>query len=106
MRLHHKMSLAGLLISLFSIPLDSGLVMASRSELTVKQVRTELAYYEQAGILNDLLFKEGIPVHMTVVVSMLKEIDKNMVRYFPEGPYTRNDFIALAWIESEFKQYE
>lgn len=103
MRIHHKISLVGLAICLVSIPLDSGPVLADRGDL--KQVRKELSYYQQAAVLNDLLFREGTPVHMTVVVSMLKEIDKNLAKCYPEGPFTRNDFIALAWVESEFKQY-
>ena len=105
MRIHHKISLAGLAICLLSIPLDSGPVLASRAS-EVASIKTELIYYKQAAALNDLLFREGTPVHMNVVVTMLKEIDKNLVKYYPEGPFTRNDFIALAWIESEFKQYE
>jgi hypothetical protein len=105
MKTHHKISLISLVLCLISIPLDSGSVFASRvSEMA--HIRAELTYYRQAGILNDLLFREGTPVHMTVVVSLLKEIDKNMIKYYPEGPFTRNDLIALAWIESEFRQYE
>jgi hypothetical protein len=105
MRVHHKISLVGLSICLFSIPLDSGLVLASHASAPAK-VQTELVYYKQAADLNDLLFREGLPVHMAVVVSMLKEIDKNLIKYYPNGPFTRNDFIALAWIESGFHQYE
>ena len=37
---------------------------------------------------------------------MLKEIDKNLLAFYPKGPFTRNDFIALGWLESEFRQYE
>jgi hypothetical protein len=105
MRIHHKISLVSLALCLVSIPLDGGSALASRAAETAS-IRTELAYYKQATILNDILFKEGIPVHMTIVVTMLKEIDKNLIKYYPEGPFTRNDFIALAWVESEFKQYE
>jgi hypothetical protein len=105
MKLPHKISLIGLAICLVSIPLDSGLVLASKAT-TVARLRTELAYYKQAAELNDLLFREGLPVHMNVVVTMLKEIDKNLIKYYPNGPFTRNDFIALAWIESGFHQYE
>lgn len=105
MRMPHKISLIGLMICLFSIPLDGVISHASRAT-EVASIKTELAYYRQAAILNDILFKEGTPVHMTIVVTMLKEIDKNLIKYYPEGPFTRNDFIALAWVESEFKQFE
>lgn len=70
------------------------------------QIKSELAYYEQAAALNDLLFREGVAVNTRVVVTMLKEIDKNVAKYYPNGPFTRNDFIALGWLESEFRQYE
>jgi len=89
MRIHHKISLAGLVICFLSIPLDSGLVLASRSTEAAK-IQTELTYYKQAAILNDLLFREGLPVHMVIVVEMLKEIDKNLIKYYPNGPFTRN----------------
>jgi len=105
MKVHHKISLVSLVICLLSIPFDSGNVLASH-ESEIASIKTELAYYKQAAILNDLLFREGTPVHMNVVVAMLKEIDKNLIKYYPEGPFTRNDFIALAWIESAFHQYE
>lgn len=107
MKLPHKISLVGLAICLFSIPLDGGSANASsRKSSDIAAIKTELEYYREAAVLNDLLFKEGIAVHMKVVVSMLKEIDKNIVQYYPDGPFTRDDFIALAWLESEFKQYE
>jgi hypothetical protein len=104
MRLHHRLSIISLALCLVSIPLDSGLVLASRAT-EAASIKTELAYYKQAAILNDLLFREGTPVHMNVVITMLKEIDKNLIKYYPEGPFTRNDLIALAWVESGFKQY-
>jgi hypothetical protein len=92
-------------ICLLSIQLDSGVALANRGSDLAK-VQTELEYYREAAILNDLLFRENTPVHMNVVITMLKEIDKNLIKYYPKGPFTRNDFIALAWVESEFKQFE
>jgi hypothetical protein len=74
--------------------------------LQYKEAKKELQYEQEASTLNDLLFREGTPVHQKVVVDMLKEIDKNVVHYYPNGPFTRNDFVALAWTESEFRQYE
>lgn len=106
MRLPHRISLIGFMVVLLSIPLDSTPVLASKSYTELKGIEKELRYYKEAALLNDLLFREGTPVHMNVVVPMLKEIDKNLAKYYPNGPFTRNDFIALAWVESEFKQFE
>ena len=83
-----------------------GLYRANDISPQRSKLETELDYYKEAAMLNDLLFREGTPVHMNVVVPMLKEIDKNLAKYYPNGPFTRNDFIALAWIESAFNQYE
>ena len=106
MRLPHKISLVGFIVVLLSIPLDSKPVFAGKSHAELKGIEKELRYYKEAALLNDLLFREGLPVHVHVVVDMLKAIDKNMAKYYPEGPFTRNDFIALGWVESGFHQYE
>jgi len=106
MGLHYKLSLAGIAICLLSIPLDVVPSHASRVDPEKVGLQTELDYYKQAAALNDLLFRESTPVHMNVVIDMLKEIDKDLVKFYPNGPFTRTDFITLAWLESEFKQYE
>jgi hypothetical protein len=67
---------------------------------------TELAYYKQASKLSDSLFKEGTPVRLSIVVELLKQIDKKLPVWYPNGPFRRNDMIAMAWVESEFRQYE
>lgn len=104
MRQYHKISLISLAVCMFTFPLDGGILTCPSAEEAA--AKTELQYYKQAAALNDLLFREGTPVHMNVVIAMLKEIDKDLVQFYPDGPFTRNDFIALAWVESEFKQYE
>jgi hypothetical protein len=106
MGLHYKIPLVGLVICLFSIPLDVIPSHASHADAEQASLQTELEYYKQASALNDLLFRENTPVHISIVISMLKEIDKNLIQFYPNGPFTRTDFIALAWLESEFKQYE
>jgi len=63
-------------------------------------------YYEQAVILKGLLAERGLPVNVKVVVKLLKAIDRNIPKFFPNGPFTRNDFIALAWLESALHQHE
>ena len=107
MNFKHKTSLVGLILCAVSLPLGGGVFhKTDYNDQSKAAIQTELEYYKQAAVLNDLLFKEGVPVHMNVVISMLKEIDKNIVKFYPDGPFTRTDFIALGWLESEFKQYE
>jgi len=104
MKTYHKISLISVAVCMFTMPLGGGMLSRTTSEEAA--AKTELQYYKQAAALNDLLFREGTPVHMNVVITMLKEIDKNLNIYYPNGPFTRTDFIALAWVESEFKQFE
>lgn len=65
-----------------------------------------LTYAGQAVILSTLMEKEKTKVDKEVVIAMLKAIDVNMPKFFPNGPFTRNDFIAIAWLESSFRQFE
>jgi len=65
-----------------------------------------LTYEGQAAVLHELLLKEKVHTDNDVVVAMLKAIDVNMPKFFPDGPFNHNDFIAMAWLESEFRQME
>lgn len=106
MKLIHKMTLAILITFLLSMLLDRGVVLFTKAHTLSVENEADLKYYKQAAKLSDILFKEGTPVRMQVVVDMLKNINKNLLVYYPKGPFTRNDFIALAWTESEFRQFE
>lgn len=103
MSLQRNALMVMLVVGVLATKLDGGLF--PKTDVDAK-MKTELDYYKQAAALNDLLFREGTPVNTRVVVTMLKEIDKNLVKFYPSGPFTRNDFIALGWLESEFRQYE
>lgn len=106
MNLNHRLASIIFSLFIFAFLLSNGNAVVGYPSLGSEKTERELQYYKQACTLNDLLFKEGTPVHINVVIEMLKEIDKNLLKYYPEGPFTRNDFIALAWVESEFRQYE
>jgi soluble lytic murein transglycosylase-like protein len=101
----HKIILAAVSISLVAPVVSSGGLFYPESPKK-NEADAELAYYKQASRLNDMLFREGTPVRLSIVVSVLKAIDKKLPTYYPNGPFTRNDMIALAWIESEFRQFE
>lgn len=69
-------------------------------------IDSELKYAQEANAIKELLVQSGIPTNIKVIEKMLKAIDHDIPKYFPNGPYTRNDFIALAWLESAFHQHE
>lgn len=73
---------------------------------------SRLVYLEQQqGCVNkaarivDYYYKQGIPVRFNVIKETLESIDKFLPVYFPNGPFTNKDFIAMAMIESDFNQY-
>ena len=66
----------------------------------------ELRYYKEATLLTDCLYREGTPVSTKTIKETLETIDLLLPKYFPNGPYTREDFIAMAWLESGFNQFE
>ena len=104
MRQLHKTVLAVISIVLL-VPMLS--CKKHESKVPVKTAaEIELAYYQQAAKLSDSLFKEGTPVRLSIVVELLKQIDKKLPVWYPNGPFRRNDIIALAWVESEFRQFE
>jgi hypothetical protein len=72
----------------------------------LKSKQKELKYYQDAAKINDLLFEEGLPVRTKVIVNVLKTVDCKLPKYFPNGPFTREDLVAMAWLESAFNQYE
>ncbi len=69
-------------------------------------IDADLKYVEEAKAIKELLGKSGLKADARVIVKTLKAIDKNVAKFYPNGPFTRNDFIALAWLESAFHQHE
>ena len=66
----------------------------------------DLHYYREATLITDCLYREGTPVSTKTIKETLEAIDKFVPKYFPNGPYSREDFIAMAWLESGFNQFE
>lgn len=105
----------GILFIIFSIIIIFGSKhsnIVKRSETTdilIKQQETlkkELQYVEDASRIIDYYYKEKICMRFRTVRKMLEAIDRYIPSYFPEGPFTRNDFIALALTEtSNLNQY-
>lgn len=103
MKLLRSTFLAGLIL-VFPFLVSRGEVLpATRSYVDSKDTEVDLEYYRQATVLRDLVKH---PASIKVIVAMLKAIDLNVPKFFPNGPFTRNDFIAMAWLESTFHQYE
>lgn len=74
--------------------------------VVVKEYKTEAlkiqAYYRKLVHAGD---KRVVP-NLTVIEHALKAIDHTLPTYFPNGPFTSEDFIAIAMLESDFHQYE
>lgn len=69
-------------------------------------LKKELKYVDDASKIIDYYYKEKICMRFCTVKDMLKAIDQYLPSYFPEGPFTRRDFIALALTEtSNLNQY-
>lgn len=69
------------------------------------KLQRQLAYYREAERINDYYSRKGTMTRVVVIRDTLEAIDNYLPKYFPEGPYSRNDLIAMAMIESEFDQY-
>lgn len=63
-------------------------------------------YKWQARQIHERLRRDGLPTTPAVVEKTLWTIDQRLPQYFPDGPFTREDMIALAWLESGFHQRE
>lgn len=101
----HKVILAAVGIGL-AVPLVQNGIRFHNKPQAPTAAEVELAYYKQASRLNDMLFREGVPARTSIIVDVLKAIDRKLPVYFPSGPFRRSDLIAMAWLESEFRQYE
>lgn len=98
--------LAGALSTLFLILGTEKIINASKYLQEYKHTKQEMHYLHEAALLSDCIYREHLPVSATAVKEMLVQIDKLLPKYFPNGPYTREDFIAMGWLESAFNQYE
>jgi hypothetical protein len=63
-------------------------------------------YSKEALLIHHRLQQDGLPTTVSVIERALVEIDSELPRYFPNGPFERDDLIALAWLESGFHQHE
>lgn len=69
------------------------------------QIEQDQVYVLQASKIVDYYYRQNVPVRFSVVKETLEQIDYFLPIYFPDGPFTARDFIAMAMIESEFNQY-
>jgi len=71
----------------------------------VKDLHKTNRYTEEATKLSTYYYQQDIPVNFKTILETLDAIDRFLPRYFPNGPFTREDIIALAMVESCFNQY-
>ena len=89
----------------YAIGRNWGLIGPPRSETTLKSTQAELINYKIAAKINDYYYRFNKPVRIKVVHQVLNSLDTYLPRYFPEGPYTKKDLLAIAMVESNFEQY-
>ena len=104
---HQKSLIASAVIvaSILTLGIEKLASLASELEQDRHNMK-ELQYFKEASSLTDCLYREGVPVSTKVIKETLESIDVYLPQYFPNGPYTREDFIAIAWLESAFNKYE
>ena len=66
----------------------------------VRERIQEAQYVKEASFIVDYCYRDNTPVRYDTAYTLLKAIDQYLPGYFPEGPYKRIDFIALALTES------
>lgn len=71
----------------------------------VTQMQEEQVYVDRASRIVDYYYRQGTPVRFSVVKKTLEAIDYYLPHYFPDGPFTNKDLIAMAMVESSFQQY-
>lgn len=55
--------------------------------------------------IHRILVREGSKVPVTDIKWVLDEIDRNLALFFPRGPFTKSDLIAIAMTESRFNRH-
>lgn len=76
----------------------------ARADNSVR-LENKLKYYEEAERLDEYYSRNDIQARSMVIRETLQAIDTYLPQYFPNGPYTRRDLIAMAMVESGFDQY-
>lgn len=59
-------------------------------------------YHQKADKIACILKREGARPNREAIALTLKAIDINLKKYFPQGPFTSHDFMAIAMLESRF----
>lgn len=74
----------------------------------IQALQRELGYYKRAVRLYEVVHGEypKTKVRIDDIIAMQREIDRNLPKYFPHGPFTREDFISLAMNESRLDKHD
>lgn len=71
----------------------------------ITQIQEDQVYVDRASKIVDYYYRQNKAVRFSVVKKTLEAIDYYLPHYFPDGPFTNKDFIAMAMVESSFEQY-
>lgn len=85
--------------------LYSRVMLSNRLSVALKASETEIQYQTEANRITAYLYRSNVAVRTDVIIVTLKAVDKYLPKYFPKGPYQREDFIALALTESCYNPY-
>lgn len=94
------------LISVVMMLLSIQSVCVPAEQVAADSYKTEAlkiqSYYQTMVNQGD---KKFVP-DARVIEHVLRAIDTQLPNYFPNGPFVREDFIAIAMLESDFHQFE
>lgn len=90
---------------IYAIGRNWGFVEPPASKYVLAEVQRELLHYKIASKLNDYYYRFNKPVRIKVIHEVLDALDIYLPRYFPDGPYTVKDMLAIGMVESNFDQY-
>jgi soluble lytic murein transglycosylase-like protein len=83
-----------------------GLVITDGSGSSEKVLTADDQYATYTEKLVVYYQSVGKKVNPKIIEKTLRVIDYYLPKYFPNGEFTRHDYIALAMLESNFNQYE
>lgn len=90
----------GLLGKIIKLQKQNSLIKEELTRLELKH-----SYLRDAAKINDYYARFDVSTRISVIHDVLVEVDSNIKRYFPNGPFTSRDLITIAMVESSFNQY-
>lgn len=84
------------------------LILQERNERLVNEIkntRIETVNLKNAAKISDYYYRFDVATRISIINDVGEWVDHYLPKYFPEGPFTKKDFLAIAMVESSFNQY-